>query len=61
MSYKEDLKIKLEFANRQIEEKKKEIIKSIEREDTMTAALQLVLLSDLKSEQALLNTLIKEY
>ena len=56
---KENLKIRLQIINSNIEIYKKNAIKEIEKEEMIPATGSLLLLRDLKEQQSLLEQLIK--
>ena len=60
MSIKDKLKIRLDMINSQIEIYKKNAIKEIEKEETIPATSDLLILRDLKEQQGLIKRMLDE-
>ena len=60
MNIKEQLKIRLDLINNQIEIYKKNAIEEIEKEEMVPATSSLLMLRDLKEQQGLIKRLIDE-
>lgn len=60
MKIKDELKIRLDMINSQIEIYKKNTIKEIEREEMIPATSDLLMLRDLKEQQGLIKKLLDE-
>lgn len=60
MQIKEKLKIRLELINNEIEIYKKNAIEEIEKEQTIPATSNLLMLRDLKEQQLLIKRLLDE-
>ena len=60
MNIKEQLKIRLDLINNQIEIYKKNAIEEIEKEEMIPATSDLLMLRDLKEQQGLIKRLLDE-
>ena len=60
MKIKEQLKIRLDLINNQIEIYKKNAIEEIEKEEMIPATSDLLMLRDLKEQQGLIKRLLNE-
>lgn len=60
MNIKEQLKIRLDLINNQIEIYKKNAIEEIEKEEMIPATSDLLMLRDLKEQQGLIKRLLNE-
>lgn len=60
MQIKDKLKIRLDLINSQIEIYKKNAIKEIEKEETIIATSDLLMLRDLKEQQGLIKRMLDE-
>ena len=60
MNIKEQLKIRLDLINNQIEIYKKNAIEEIEKEEMIPATSNLLMLRDLKEQQGLIKRLLNE-
>ena len=60
MSIKNNLRIRLDLVNNQIETYKKNAIKEIKKEEIIPATSDLLMLRDLKEQQGLIKKLLDE-